>query len=82
MGLYPNPAREWVKLESYVSRPGNYEISLTDMYGKVVVSGKYELDLGLNTQQFELSKISAGMYVVRIKSLDGRSSDHRKFSKQ
>jgi hypothetical protein len=82
MGLYPNPAREWVTLESYVSKPGNYEISLTDMYGKVVVSGDYALDAGVNSQRFELANISAGMYVVRIKSLDGRTSDHRKFSKQ
>lgn len=82
VGLYPNPAREYVNLESFVARPGKYEISLCDLAGKVVVSGTYQLDAGINLQRFELDQVTAGMYVVRMKALDGKSSDNRKFVKQ
>lgn len=82
VGLYPNPARDYVSLESFVARPGKYEISLCDLAGHVVLTGTYQLDMGINLQRFELNEVSAGMYVVRMKALDGRSSDNRKFVKQ
>jgi hypothetical protein len=82
MGLYPNPARDWVKLESYIPKAGDYEISFTDLYGRIVISGDYRLEEGVNKQRFEIGDMSAGMYIVRLKSKNGKSNDHRKFIKQ
>jgi Secretion system C-terminal sorting domain len=82
MGLYPNPARDWVMLETFIPIAGLYEISLVDLYGKTVMTGDYQLNVGVNEQRFDLDKISSGMYIVKLRPKNGKSSDHRKFIKQ
>ncbi len=82
MGLYPNPAREWVKLETFIPAAGTYELSVVDIYGKTVIAGEFEMEVGINRHRFELNEISSGMYIVKLKAQNGKSSDHRKFIKQ
>jgi hypothetical protein len=82
MGLYPNPARDWVKLQTYIPTAGTYEISLVDLYGKTVMSGEFDMEVGVNEQRFDLNAISAGMYIVKLRPQNGKHSDHRKFIKQ
>jgi len=57
-------------------------VSIVDLAGKVVISGDFDWEAGINRQRFELNAISAGMYIVRLKGKNDRSSDHRKFIKQ
>jgi hypothetical protein len=82
MGLYPNPARDWVQLETYIPLAGTYSVSIVDVYGKTVVQTDLDMDLGVNRHRFEIDKLSAGMYIVQLKPQSGKNSDHRKFIKQ
>lgn len=82
IGLHPNPARNWVKLDAYIPKAGNYEITMIDLYGKVVIERNVHLETGLNQERFEIDELSSGMYIVKLRSENGQSSDHIKFIKQ
>ncbi|ACU60275.1 glycosyl hydrolase [Chitinophaga pinensis] len=57
--LYPNPANDWVKIQSKTKDI----YSLTDLQGKMIQTGK--LDAGINT--IDISRIPKGLYIIRIK---------------
>lgn len=82
MGLYPNPARDEVNLDIFVAREGDYEVSVTDMYGKVIYSRKSLYLVGLNKETFDLKSITSGMYMVKIRETGTQSKAFGKFIKQ
>jgi hypothetical protein len=82
MGLHPNPARNWVELDAYIPSNGEYEVDLVDVYGRTVIQKTFQFEQGLNKQRFDIAELSAGMYIVKLRPVNGKTADHIKFIKQ
>lgn len=66
LGLYPNPAQNEIFMDIAVVDPGKYVLSVTDMYGRVISTREAEFTSGLNQTQFDLRKLSQGMYMIKV----------------
>jgi hypothetical protein len=62
--IYPNPATEQIRIDAEFM-VNNADISIFDMTGKHVQSGK------LNQNSFDVSGLQSGMYVITIKDHTG-----------
>jgi len=82
VGLYPNPARDRVNLDSYVPKAGKYRVRIVDMYGKVVTDEKLDLQSGLNSHTFELGQLSSGIYMVHLGNVSLTETVHKRLVKQ
>lgn len=69
LGIYPNPVNESAQIQYVVKSPGNVEIKLFNMKGRlaqtVLNSNKQK---GTYTQQINTSGITAGVYLIRYSS--------------
>jgi hypothetical protein len=63
--LYPNPANEFVNIETGYT--GNADIIITDAMGKIVLSKP--VDFTNNNQILQLSNLSHGFYNVQVRTL-------------
>lgn len=82
VGLYPNPATDYVNLETFVAEDGIFEVQVVDLFGQVVSSKTIKLERGINKHEIDLASLSLGMYVVILKDKSSRQEDHSKFIKQ
>lgn len=61
-----NPFKNNLKVEIFVPEAGDVEISLYDMYGKIVSKKNLHLNKGnSNTELDDVSRLPAGMYIFR-----------------
>jgi len=82
VGLYPNPARDLVNLDTYVPQAGSYVVRFVDMYGKIVLTQSLELETGANHHSFELQDLSAGVYMVHLSNKAGTKAVHKRLVRQ
>jgi hypothetical protein len=82
VGLYPNPAKDFVNLDTYVPKGGDYRVRIVDLYGKVLLDEIVGMEAGLNTHHFNLEKLSAGMYMVYLGTHGMTESVHKKLVRQ
>ena len=73
--LYPNPAKEILRVQLVEAKSQNYQIS--DMQGKVVLSGV----LNENLQEIDLKTLSKGTYLLRVWGSNQEQSEIEKFIK-
>src|SRR5690606_2021824 len=66
IAVYPNPATEYIKLSSTVSKNN---ISIYDMRGKKVFTAH---EVG-NNQDLNISGLAAGIYIVEINDVNGNN---------
>lgn len=66
LGIYPNPANQFVTLSFEAAKEENVIISLTDITGKVVKSMPQKVSLGTNTITIELENLSNGIYTIGV----------------
>lgn len=59
--IYPNPTQDYLNIES----PITLQLSLSDISGRVVLKAQ-------NTNQLNLEKLQAGMYLLSITDIDGK----------
>jgi hypothetical protein len=81
ISMYPNPANENVTLNFVSTEGGNYQISISDINGKLVSSQNYLAKTGNNGQQISLSGMNAGIYLVTITNENG-NAQHLKLIKE
>lgn len=81
ISMYPNPANENVTLNFVSTEGGNYQISISDINGKLVSSQNYLAKTGNNEQQISLSGMNAGIYLVTITNENG-NAQHLKLIKE
>lgn len=86
--LFPNPANSELKCEVYYSNENksfgesvNAYIEIVNAFGQVVFIQSYELQKGLNKMNFDISKITDGIYSFKMYSQDGRINKFEKFVK-
>ena len=71
IGLYPNPAQSEVLLQLHVAESMEGQLELLNMEGKVITKINVLLQNGLNYARFDLTWLSAGMYLVRVNTKTG-----------
>ncbi len=64
--IYPDPASVEVTIDFNIAKSGVYEISLINMYGKVVKKELGFATLGQNVHLLQLYDIPPGLYTIRI----------------
>jgi len=69
--VYPNPARESVKLVVTSAHRDQITVALFDIYGREVRSVPGTILPGMYHMEFDLSVLSAGMYMYRLTSSTG-----------
>ena len=72
LSIYPNPATNSVTIKFPSDEEG--EISIVNLFGEIIFSEK----INSEEEQIDVSKFSAGMYVVRWSS--GENNETKKFS--
>jgi len=66
INLYPNPAKSNIKIELDLDSKKEVLIKLFDVSGKEILSQGKSLSKGKNTIEYDVSKISSGIYIVNI----------------
>jgi hypothetical protein len=69
ISAYPNPATDQVKFELAAALARNAAVNVTDAVGKIVMKG--ELNAGTKAQIVDISRLSAGTYMININDAEG-----------
>lgn len=69
--LFPNPASNWLRLEGASRYRGPVDLTLLDMLGRPVHSTQVEWFLGPVQQDWQVSTLPAGSYLLRIRTQNG-----------
>ena len=70
MSAYPNPTSGFISLNIENHTEGAAQIDILDLMGRVVQRSKLNLDEGYNILSLDMSNLSSGLYLVRIKDRD------------
>lgn len=76
LNIYPNPAHNILNVDFNSSSDGNLDFRVFDITGKMVMSGKYASQKGMNTFTLNLSELNKGMYFINVN--DGTDNMTRK----
>ncbi|MEM6800547.1 MAG: T9SS type A sorting domain-containing protein [Bacteroidota bacterium] len=79
--LYPSPAKDKIHLELSTSRPLDVQLAMIDMRGRKIEKTKRLIIQDLHKESFDVSQISAGIYVLQIMNRQGKLLQSLKFKK-
>ena len=71
ISLFPNPSISTINLAYDIVLPDKYEISIYDLFGKVIIKNIFLCQKGNNTVLFDISEYKPGMYLIGIQSGNG-----------
>ncbi|HNJ58540.1 MAG TPA: T9SS type A sorting domain-containing protein, partial [Chitinophagaceae bacterium] len=80
--LYPNPAKETIKVTVAAPKAAVVTLTVTDMTGKVVMKQNNQLTMGDNNIALNVAALNAGNYIVRLSCADGCEYSIQRFVKQ
>ncbi|MEP7169686.1 MAG: T9SS type A sorting domain-containing protein [Bacteroidota bacterium] len=66
--VYPNPAHDKIKVSFDTKENSVFNIKLTDISGRMLLSENHEGNEGINTYELDLSHFSKGVYVLEVNS--------------
>jgi hypothetical protein len=66
--LVPNPASDQVSIGVISNVSAVTTITMTDMLGREILKRPWEVNVGYNVQEFDLSSMAEGAYIVTITS--------------
>ena len=75
--LYPNPAENLLTMEFYVSGKMDVTINIFNATGQLVKAERKSFNGGMNKMQFDISALSAGVYVAELQGESG--SEQKRF---
>ena len=78
--VFPNPANEEAMLKLNLANASILDISVTDMYGKVISSNTMNSQAGQNEYLVNTKGLTSGLYCIHIS--DGVNTITRKFTKK
>lgn len=64
--VYPNPAQQLVEFESTYETAGTWNYELLDAAGRLLISRRSAVVPGKNKASIDLSRMPAGMYLLKI----------------
>lgn len=76
INVYPNPCSDKLRIDIRDLFLGNVCVTITDQTGKTVLTKNFQVDVGGQTEEIDISGLNAGNYVVSI-----LSSKYRKIRK-
>lgn len=76
--LYPNPAFHQATMAFDLEKPQTATLSIYDMQGKIVLSHLYQLISGYNELEFDVSRLAAGAYFVKLMGEEAEARGVRK----
>lgn len=68
ISVYPNPAKDMIKVGYQTNLEGSIVINVTDVTGKIYITLPATAAAGLNAYQLDVSGLNSGMYFVQIKN--------------
>ncbi len=74
MRIYPNPVRTFMNLQLSMNRAAKLTVGIYDAKGVMVSSREFYLDKGPNKILIPVSRLSAGLYYLKIDNKDWRFS--------
>jgi hypothetical protein len=70
--VYPNPAKDFIRIKLYGNEARKFRIELLNITGKVYTSVKLDfITKYYYVQEFEITDLMIGVYLVSVKSEDG-----------
>lgn len=66
--VFPNPSNGKLNISWNVATAENGTVSLTDVTGREVYSNTVNMNAGSGIQQFDLSALTSGLYVISVRS--------------
>jgi hypothetical protein len=66
--MFPNPAQNELTLDIMMQDENPVQVSIMDITGKMLMRNTYELGKDQNRVTLDVSKLAAGMYVVRVEN--------------
>jgi hypothetical protein len=72
--VYPNPAQQLISFESEYNVAGKLQYELMDAAGKLILSKQLTVTPGKNKETIDLTKMPAGMYVLKITVNQGKET--------
>lgn len=76
VSVYPNPVKQGAAFTVLLNNltAGNYEVTVQDMYGRMVKRMTVLMSGSSVAQQFDISGVAAGSYFVQVAASDSNSS--------
>jgi len=75
--VYPNPTTGLLTLEFNSKFGGQYNVTVTDLSGRVVLVTDLKAASGRNQHEIDLGFANAGMYMIYVKDAEGQISVHK-----
>lgn len=72
--VYPNPAQQLISFESEYNAAGKLLYELMDAAGRLMVSKQLIVTPGKNKETIDLTKVPAGMYLLKITVDQGKET--------
>lgn len=69
--VYPNPATEYIRVQTSSREPQTINLSVIDQDGRRVISEEIDLSTGLNTLQTGTLQLKPGMYTLKLTGENG-----------
>lgn len=66
----PNPSNANISVQYFIPSNDNYSLELLDVTGRLIRNLKNEKSQGLITEQFDISDLPAGNYLLRLNSVN------------
>jgi hypothetical protein len=67
--LFPNPAHNHILIESYILRPGRFQVRLFDQYGKLISGVDFgRQSAGKKSFSLPTKGLSAGLYYIQVQT--------------
>ncbi len=66
--IYPNPASAQVTIDIVAATEQPVSVSFTDMLGREVLAGQWQLSTGFNDRKYDISSLADGVYHVTVKA--------------
>ncbi len=70
LAVFPNPAKDVIKLQFFSATGGRYEMSLFDATGKRVLNQQKKFDKGMNNTEIQTDNLVKGMFLLSLKNED------------
>lgn len=82
VAVYPNPTKSDLFVDVNVPQSGDYDLIVSDVLGRIVMSQKEKFEQGSNRAQLDVKALAVGSYVMTLKDKKTGNSTFMRFVKE
>lgn len=71
LSVYPNPFNGQLTVKFNIDAKETVNVQISDMFGKLIESKAWPVDMGTNILTLDLENYASGMYIVKVTSSNG-----------